>query len=463
MNLLAHRPRTAEAAAIRDRIFNVLPAASYQMEKLFGLLNIKFSDRTETACVECRATPRLLLNRQFVEEHCREDGDLFLLILHELHHVILGHTRLFPRVTPLDNIVFDAVINSMLARTVGRTVGVGLFTRFYSYGKFPERLLRPPPGWPGSFEAALNGLPEREARAVQLLYGPEGGAITYYDIYELLRQSLGKDEDGIPDLVLLGNHGEVPCENPLLTQVVRRIVEGWPPPPFRISGRDEGKEGADYFLSEAEQPGAAFKRAFAQVLRRCGVNCGRSPAVHRRQLGAQEQTIETVIPDARDRRVSALRTFYGHSPLVYRSSLNEIRPSLLRVPVVHLYLDVSGSMSACLHHLTAVCREPFRRGELAIFAFSTVVSDLKGTDLAKAAIQNTGGTDINAVLGHFARIPKNKRPRVIMIATDGYVGPARDDQRSALGRTRVVAALTHPGHADDLKTWVNQIIQLPLP
>ena len=29
--------------------------------------------------------------------------------------------RRFPRVRPIDNIVFDAVINSMLCRTVGRT------------------------------------------------------------------------------------------------------------------------------------------------------------------------------------------------------------------------------------------------------------------------------------------------------------------------------------------------------
>ena len=465
MNLLAHRPRTAEAAVIRDRIFNVLPAASYQMEKLFGLLDIEFSDRTETACVECCTTPRLLLNRQFVEEHCREDGDLFLLILHELHHIILGHTRLFPRVTRLDNLVFDAVINSMLARTVGRTVGVGLFTRFYSYDSFPERLLRPPPGWPGSFKEALNGLSKREARAVQLLYGPEAGAITYYDIFELLRQSLddGTGEDGLPNVVLLGSHVGDPGESPLLTQVVRRIVEGWPAPPFRISGRDEGKEGADYFLSQAEQPGAAFQRAFTQVLRRCGVNGGRGPAVYRPRLSIREQTIETVIPDARDRRVTALRAFFGHSPLVYRSELPVLRPRPLRVPVVHLYLDISGSMSDYLPHLTAVCRGPFRRGELAVFAFSTVVSEVKGADLAKVAIRNTGGTDINAVLGHFGRIPRNKRPRVILIATDGYVGPVRDDLRSALGHTRVVVALTHPGHADDLKPWVHQMIQLPPP
>jgi hypothetical protein len=342
---------------------------------------------------------------------------------------------------------------------------VGLFTRFYAYDTFPERLLRPPPGWPGSFKEALTGLPEREARAVQLLYGPEAGAITYYDIYELLRQSLGDGKGGVglPDVVLLGSHGEDLGENPLLAQVVRRIVEGWPPPPFRISGRDEGKEGADYFLSQTEQSGAAFQRAFAQVLRRCGANGGRGPAVYRRRLSAREQTIETVIPDARDRRATVLRAFFGHSPLVYRSELPVLRPRSLRVPVVHLYLDVSGSMSACLPHVTAVCREPFRRGELAVFAFSTVVSELKGADLGKVAIRNTGGTEINAVLDHFVRIPRNKRPSVILIATDGYVGPVRDDLRRALGHTRVVAALTHPGHADDLKPWVHQIIQLPPP
>ena len=119
MNILFNRPSTPEAAAIRERIFNVLPAASYQMEKLFGLFDIEFSDVTETACVECRTTPRLLLNKGFLDEYCRDDGDLFLLILHELYHVILGHTRLFPRVAPIDNIVFDAVINSMLCRTRG--------------------------------------------------------------------------------------------------------------------------------------------------------------------------------------------------------------------------------------------------------------------------------------------------------------------------------------------------------
>ena len=461
MNLLTHRPRTPEVAAIRDRIFNVLPAASYQMEKLFGLLDIEFSDSTETACVECRVTPRLLLNRQFVEEHCRADSDLFLLILHELHHVILGHTRLFNRVTSLDNIVFDAVINAMLAHSVGSTVGMNLFTQFYSYDKFPERLLRPPPGWPGCFQAALKGLPEREVRAIKLLYGSGNLTMTYHDIYELLLQSLADGK--LPEVVLLGSHGDGESENALLTQVVRRIVEGWPPPPFRISGRDEGRESAAYYLDKTEPPGAVFRRAFKKVLRRCGIHCGRGPAVYRSRLVAREQVVETVVPNGRDRRVTAMRSVFGHSPLVYRSSLNQIRPRPLRVPVVHLYLDVSGSMTDYLPFLTDACREPFRRGELRIFAFSTVVSEMQGTDLTKFPIRNSGGTDINAVLEHAISIPKRTRPKVILVATDGYVGPPRADLHVQLGCMRVVAALTNPGHATDLQPLAKEIIQLPLP
>ena len=36
------------------------------------------------------------------------DEHLFLLVMHELHHVLLGHTRLFPRASRAHNIAFDA-------------------------------------------------------------------------------------------------------------------------------------------------------------------------------------------------------------------------------------------------------------------------------------------------------------------------------------------------------------------
>ncbi len=462
MNILFNRPSTPEAAAIRERIFNVLPAASYQMEKLFGLFDIEFSNETETACVECRTTPRLLLNKGFLDEYCRDEGDLFLLILHELYHVILGHTRLFSRVSPIDNIVFDAVINSMLCRTVGRTVGTRLFTQINGYDSLPERLLRPPPGWPDEFKGALTALPSEEQRIIDLLYGAaESGKITYYDIYELLRKELaGRD---VPNVLLLGSHGPEQNEDALLKEAVRRIVEGWPPPPSRIAGRDEGRSAEEFWLRPADKPGSAFRKAFESALRKCGVHAGRGPAVYRRQVTSSQRTVETVLPNARDRRIPALRSVLGHAPFFYRSELSERRPMSMRVPIVHLYLDVSGSMTACLPYLSAACREPFMRGELKIFAFSTVVSQLKGHDLSKAPMRNTWGTDINAVLEHVTAIPARRRPEVILIATDGYVGRGRSDLIARLGRTRAVAALTHSGHAGDLQPWAHEMIKLPRP
>lgn len=461
MNLLSHKPRTPEAAAIRDRIFNALPAASYQMEKFFGLLDIDFSDGIATACVECSVTPRLLLNREFIGEYCADDGDLFLLILHELHHVILGHTRLFPRGNLIDNIAFDAVINSMLARSVGQSVGVNLFTSTNPFGSFPARLLRPPPGWPGAFRDAIAPLPEKQRRAIHLLYGPDDGTLTYHDIYETLRSSFTTLEPG--ELTLLGNHGEESPENPLLTGVVRGIVEGWPPPPVRISGRDQGRDAGDYFLRAAEEPGVAFRKAFRDVLRKCGIRSGRGPAVHRPRISLSERSIETVLPDGRDRRIPALRSITGVSPLIYRSSVQEPRVRPARVPVVHLYLDVSGSMNECLPCLTAVCREPFRRGELKVFAFSTIVSEAKGTDLYRIAIKNTGGTEIDAVLRHLKEIPPNKRPKAVLLVTDGYVGRASTSLLRQLGKIRTVAAVTDPPYLDDLQPWVDEIITLPKP
>jgi hypothetical protein len=525
MNLLYNKPRNADAAEVRARIFNVLPSASYQLEKLFGLLDIEYSDQTETACVECRDTPKLLLNRRFVEEYCADDGDLFLLILHELHHVILGHTRLFPRVDRIDNIAFDAVINSILCRTVGRSVGVRLFTSTNAWEDFPARLLRPPPGWPGAVGAALVNLPEEEARVIRLLYGESDEALTYHDIYHLLRRSFGKhddsgafqvqiteevkaqtlptagegrgsdgeragskpgrldhkidealldasstEEDDTPagagrDLKarLLGSHDGQDAVDPLLTGVIRRIVEGWPPPPLRIAGRDEGRSAEAFQLKHEEKPGAAFTKAFKGLLRRCGIHSGRGPAVYRRELTVTEFVRESVVPDERDRRVTALKAITGRTPLIYRSLDCQIRPRPKRVPVVHLYLDVSGSMSGCLPYLTAACREPFRRGELKVFAFSTVVSEVKGSDLTRATFANTQGTDINALLVHAASTPAKKRPKVILIVTDGYVGPARSHLLSSLAKIRTVVALTGPAYDADLKPWISELNQLPKP
>ena len=101
---------------LADRILDSFPSGSYALSALLRLMDIVESDRVPTAAVECRVQPLLLVNPAFVERHAETPEKLLMLVMHELHHVLLGHTTLFPTVTPVQNFVFDCVINGLISR-----------------------------------------------------------------------------------------------------------------------------------------------------------------------------------------------------------------------------------------------------------------------------------------------------------------------------------------------------------
>ena len=151
---LEERQKTSQA--LRQRILNTLPAASYQMEQFLSLTDVTLSNDTQSAAIECGPQPTLLLNEAFIAKYCRRDEHLLMLVLHELYHVIFGHSSLFPRLTQAHNIVFDAVINALLCQQFRDQVYIEFFQKINSTARFPGRLPRPPKGWP----QGLNSLKE---------------------------------------------------------------------------------------------------------------------------------------------------------------------------------------------------------------------------------------------------------------------------------------------------------------
>src|SRR5262245_30539096 len=101
--------------SLSDRVARSIPGATFELEALVRLVGIEETSEVATAAVTCGARARLLLNPDFVATHCRRDEHLFLLVMHELWHVLLGHTTLYPRPTTAHNIAFDAIINAGLA------------------------------------------------------------------------------------------------------------------------------------------------------------------------------------------------------------------------------------------------------------------------------------------------------------------------------------------------------------
>ena len=116
MTALALAPNPSVESSLADRILDCFPSGSYALGALLRLLDIVETDEVSTAAVECRVQPRLLINPSFVAQHADTPEKLLMLVMHELHHVLLGHTTFFGTTTPIKNFVFDAVINGLICR-----------------------------------------------------------------------------------------------------------------------------------------------------------------------------------------------------------------------------------------------------------------------------------------------------------------------------------------------------------
>lgn len=422
-------PSAENGHQLAARLVGCLPAASVEMETLCRLAGVRISSAVPTAAVECVHRPHLLINPDFAEKYCQRDEHLFLLVMHELWHIILAHTRLYPRVTPAHNIAFDAIINAGLARQYGQPEFRGFFDVLNPADKFPHVLLRPPEGWPANPQYADVG-PAGTRAILQRLYPPSGARgvlMPFYDeILQLLRQYAEENGwvwvDGEP--FLLGDHTGLDGEtkafaDPLMGELIRRLAEKLPPQPGQ-----RGMGGAR--RDQAEDIAAATERArrvFSYILLRC---LGPRAGGQRRRSKMPISTLAGtgVLPNPRDRLMSARRQLgvpgtIWNQPGMVRARVPE-KPSK-----AHVYLDVSGSMADILPHLLGLVLPYVARGQVDVFQFSTLVEPLPFAQLQQGYLQTTGGTDINCVLEHALAVqPVIHRA---LLLTDGATGTPADE------------------------------------
>jgi hypothetical protein len=433
------------AISIAERVLDAFPSGSYGLLALLRLLDIVETAEVETAAVECTSMPRLLINPQFVEAHAATSERLLMLVMHELHHVLLGHTRLFPRATPADNLIFDAVINALLCRMFPKPEHTSFFTDFYSDAHFPECLLRPPAGWqpssPASIPPALEGHAMRRVQAVYRALYSETGA-NYKELYDALRSAL-PPLDGIR---LIGSHGAEPAElEGLVFETVRSIVEHWPQPPNPIRGRSW-----DELLRLESVRVRRGNRSILRALIRKVAGPKGSALTRFQSDGAV--AVVTPIPSG-DRRAVVLRAL-GTPLLLYRAEATErVRERRDRV---HVYVDVSGSIAdlkGALYGAVLDCRDVVYP---SVHLFSTVVHDVSFGGLRNGECRTTGGTSIECVASH---IQKHGVRRAVLL-TDGWVGRPGSSAARTLAAVRLGVALTPNANRRDLERFVRHWAEL---
>lgn len=430
--------------ALSERIWSAFPVSQPAFAKLLSLLDIELTDTVPTAAVTLGYTSRLLINPGFVARHCRSDAELVMLVLHELWHVVLGHTRLYDRLTPAQNWAFDAIINAQLCRLYPDPAHTRLFRELYSATELPWALLRPPEGWPGD---DARWLPGRAGEVHRTLYSDASASVEA--LFALL-PSLGIDI-GDTDGRLLGSHDDRQdtAAAPEVLREIRGIIAEWPMLEKR-SGRDQGQELAQERLTLPQRREDATRLLRQALMRLAGRADGQGP------LRPEQCTVESILPYGRDRK-AGLRAAWGDSVPLHRAEL----PSrgLVRRSQVHVYLDVSGSMGGVIEPLYAALASLTPWLAPRVQLFSTGIRGIPLAGLRRGDLFTTGGTHIQCVTSH---ILDNKVDRALIV-TDGWVGeiPGEHLHKLKQRRVRLEAAITENGDPGFLTPTGGRTTRLP--
>ena len=457
-----HATEGVMGMGLKERVFECIPAGQYALSGLLRLLDVVETDSVATAAVECHAQPRLLINPAWVARHANTPEKLMMLVMHEVHHVLLGHTRRFERLTPADNFIFDAIINALLCRMFPQGAYTALFRDFYREDRFPDCLLRPATGWdPRQATAATPTALQapklkRAARVHQALYSRVG--VSYEDLRDLIRFELVRQPGLLVKVPLMGDHrsdaqGRVPYggigssaegrdnaevaaaqeadgeSSRIFAAAVGEIVSRWPTPPQPVRGFSIGQALREMRTHAARSP--SRRALLRQLIRRIAP----AQAVAQGALSPVQggRVVESPIP-VNDRRSLVMQRL-GLQPLLYRTELEQPQP-LPAHERVHLYLDVSGSLGDLKSILYGAALDCFDLLHPKVHLFSDQVKDISIAELRAGVVHTTGGTDIHCITRHL----KQHRIRRAVIVTDGFVGAPDLDAHDTLNKTRLGVA-----------------------
>lgn len=409
------------------------------------VLRVEFTGSVSTLAVTLEEQPRLLVNLEFVQRHCHAESHVKALLLHEFLHILLGHTEQFSRLTHIQNLALDAVINAIIHRSVGPSYGQ-VFDFYYAYEKGLGRLLRQKHGAEQGSERDLRRRERptegevRELEFHRIWSSVRYGKLVADDILELASDLESRGEPGLsPGQLLFGNHDGVGSPLPqTLQEAIASALKEMNGGGIWRSPMDRGLGGAlaSFERTARDRAIARWKEETRKLLRSCIVPDQFSTLVESRPLCYRMPVLSP-----RDRR-AFLRTQW--SPLIPEAewSTDQRRP----LGRANVYLDVSGSMDGEMEHLLpllwelrSAIRDPF-------WAFSTEVAPacLKNGRLVS---KTTGGTSIACVLRHLAYA----KPAAALIVTDGYIEAVPRDLLAKVQTDNIQVLVSRDGSTIELE------------
>ncbi len=429
------------------------------------ILKTEFTKTIPTLAVTCEGRPRLLVNLEFMSEHCKNDSQSKAVVCHEFLHVLLRHTEQRGKPTRARHIAFDAVINAIIHRQYGSDYS-DMMANYYRDSEDLRKLLRPmnkkEQAWYDAHRPPANQLPQW----VTAWHGLYTGTMVADDIESLAeslanaaakggsngKRSSGKSgqpsssgpftlEQGVLNGFgdLLGNHDELgqPLSGELTDALDRSMKEMngtgiWRSP----KSRGVGANPYEALFNAQNDPMAKWQRKTLEVLRQHLIPDRRSRAIRYEE---REYRIPVLSP--KDRRAFLRSMWDSFLPdATWSTRLTKHEGS------AHVYLDVSGSMNADMPQVIALLGRLSRYIQRPFWAFSNVVAPAV-IEHGQLKTITTGGTSMACVLEHVAKI----RPLAAVVVTDGYIEQLDKRLVSKISGTKLHVLLTRDGSPAELE------------
>lgn len=460
----------------KSEIIDILASNLAALGALLRILDIRPSDQVPTACVTNTGIPVILYNPDFINKHCETKAHVAMLLLHEIYHVLLGHT-LKNKVTQIDNLVADAIINAMICLQYDSFGFQSFFMSLYDKSTMPQAFLRPKSRPPRFWQ-------RRKYNQLQTIMG-----LPWDDLKEIFTDI---DANDIKNVVLLGNHdstsgsSEDILPDVILDSIAQSITEDFEDKvqetqrkqirelqhkkwkwecrerSARYSQQTDKQEKikeCNKHIGDIDQEINAIKSAgfnasiFVSLLRkRLDISKKRKELEEELRKVAKQSLYSklevklkgmfpkipetSVIPNFRNRRAIISLINEQYQPFFQ----NPLRPK--DFGAVTIYIDVSGSMDGfipTIYKLACNCKDYL---DETIYLFSNDVRGITKDELLKGVIKTTGGTD-DCFLTHALDTHKKK----IMVFTDGYLSVSNENKnRLSKAGIKIVAAYT-PNHA----------------
>ena len=408
---------TINGERFRNLVIELVDENPFAIRPVLKILDIVFTTAVPTLAVTCVDRPRLLVNLEFLNEHCRNDQHIKALICHEFLHVVLRHTETRRPFTTARHLALDAVINAIIHRQYGEIFS-SMMAGLYGGVRDLAKLLRPmnvdERTSYGLYRSTRKDLPQW-VHAWAALYAGELVADDIETLAQDLNNAAGAGpfdlQGGLPDGIgdLLGDHDTL--DRPLpqelqdaLDDALRQMNGSniWRSP----KDRGVGANPYEALFVARNEPMRRWERKTLEILKQ-----HLSPDRHSRATRLEQAEFRIPVLSPRDRR-AFMRALWA--PFLPDAEWSTQQPK--REGTAQVYLDVSGSMSAEMPIIIALLVRLSRYIRRPFWAFSDVVAPalIEGGQLKT---QTTGGTSMACVLEHVART----HPASAVVVTDGYI------------------------------------------